>query len=81
MAAPVAEYRLDVCHESPPVSRLQAGTSWLDAAPESPRPLPRDDVALRMVSDDRDPEQEHVGRDGADRDDDTARGELSRGVT
>ena len=32
-----------------------------------------------MVPDDRDPEEEHVGRDGADRDDDTERGEPSGG--
>jgi len=39
----------------------------------------RNHVALRMVPDDRDPEEERVGREGADRDDDTERGEPSGG--
>jgi len=39
----------------------------------------RDHIALRMVPDDRDPEEEHIGREGADRDDDAEHGEASGG--
>jgi len=63
----------------PPATSRRLESPSASQAGHRGRQRERDHVALGMVPDDRDPVEEHVGRDGADRDDDTERGEPSRG--